>query len=306
MAERDYSEQEASAAAVMDRDGARRARLRDILAGRDPDWGVAIPRVTAVFIVATAIAVALETVKGLPPSFHIALFVFEIVATLVFAAEYALRLYVAERRLSYALSFWGIVDLLAFLPTLLFLGMDLLALRTLRLLRLLRLLKLVKNDEGARRVWAALVSVWEELTVVLFAAGIVLYLAATGIYLFEHKAQPEAFGSVPESLWWAVATLTTVGYGDVVPVTVGGRIFTGFVMLVGIGIVAASTGLVATALMAGKPRRRPMAEEDAPANPEQWSEHGAFHAPPAGRPAPEPPGKTGDATASTPREPTAD
>jgi len=88
----------------------------------------------------------------------------------------------------------------------------------------------------------------EELILFLFATAFLLYFSAVGIYYFENPAQPEQFQSIFDSLWWAVATLTTVGYGDVYPVTVGGKIFTFFVLLIGLGIVAVPAGLVSSAL----------------------------------------------------------
>ena len=94
----------------------------------------------------------------------------------------------------------------------------------------------------------------DEGLIFLFSTTLVLYLAAAGIYHFEHEAQPDTFGPIPESLWWAVATLTTVGYGDAYPVTAGGRVFTAVILLCGMGIVAVPAGLVATALTRAGPR----------------------------------------------------
>ncbi|MEO0428744.1 MAG: ion transporter [Pseudomonadota bacterium] len=229
-----------------------RSALAEALAGRDPVLGAAIPRLIAGFILLTAGAVALETVQGLPRSLLVILGVFEVIAVAVFLTEYVLRLIAAERPMRYALSFWGIVDLLSFLPTLFALGFDLLGLRALRLLRLLRLLKLVRREAEIMRLWKTLAHVRDELVAVLVAAMITLYLASAGIYFFEHRVQPEAFSSIPAAMWWAIATLTTVGYGDVVPVTTGGRIFTGFVMLIGIGIISVPTALIASAMMAAR------------------------------------------------------
>lgn len=165
--------------------------------------------------------------------------------TTLFVAEYALRLATAPRRWRYVTSFYGIVDLVAILPTLL--GLDLRAVRAFRLFRLLRLLKITRA-KALNRFGRALWTVKDEGLIFLFTTAVVLYLAAAGIYHFEHEAQPETFGSIPESLWWAVTTLTTVGYGDAYPVTAGGRMFTAVILLVGIAIVAAPAGLVATAL----------------------------------------------------------
>ena len=94
----------------------------------------------------------------------------------------------------------------------------------------------------------AIKSIQSELTVFVIFTGVILYIASIGIYLFENEAQPEAFGSIIDALWWSIITLTTVGYGDAYPVTIGGKIFTSFIVLIGIGIVAIPTGLLASAI----------------------------------------------------------
>lgn len=99
-----------------------------------------------------------------------------------------------------------------------------------------------------QRIHHAFIISKEELILFGFTAAIMLYLSSVGIYFFEREAQPEAFGSIFHSMWWAIATLTTVGYGDVYPITVGGRIFTFIVLIIGLGIVAVPTGLFASAL----------------------------------------------------------
>ena len=99
-----------------------------------------------------------------------------------------------------------------------------------------------------KRFGKAIAVAREEAILFMLATTILLYLAAVGIYYFEHEVQPEAFSSIPHSLWWAVATLTTVGYGDVYPVTAAGKIFTFVILMLGLGIVAVPAGLVASAL----------------------------------------------------------
>lgn len=225
-----------------------RARMLAILDGTDPATGRWIAVSLNVLILLSAISVALETVDSAVACCGAALTVFEAVVVAVFATEYVLRLWATPKPLSYAFSVAGIIDLLAFLPSLLFLAYDLRAIRVLRLLRLLRLAKLLRYAKAVDKLTNAFHRVREELVVVSLLALLVLYLSAVGIYHFEHRAQPEVFGSIPESLWWALATLTTVGYGDVYPVTAGGRVFTGLVLLVGLGVVAVPTGLIATAL----------------------------------------------------------
>ncbi|BCX47781.1 ion transport protein [Haloferula helveola] len=199
-------------------------------------------------IVLNLIAFAIETLPGIPQGWQPPLRIFEVGSVTVFTLEYLLRLLLGRPRLSYALSFFGIVDLLAILPFYLATGFDLRSIRAFRLLRLFRLLKLARYSSAMQRFHRAFLIAREELVLFGATALIVLYLSAVGIYYFERDAQPEAFGSVFHSLWWSVATLTTVGYGDVHPVTVGGRVFTFFVLIVGLGIVAVPTGLFASAL----------------------------------------------------------
>lgn len=202
-----------------------------------------------VIIVLSVISFSVETIPGLSPFVARMLFFAEIVTVMVFTAEYLLRILVADRKLRFVFSFFGIVDLLAILPFYLTaMGIDLRPIRALRLILLVRLLKLARYSESIRRIHLAFGLVRQDLTLFFLMAIIVLYLSAVGIYYFEKTAQPEVFGSVFHSLWWAVATLTTVGYGDAYPITAGGKVFTFFVLVIGLGIVAVPSGLVASAL----------------------------------------------------------
>ena len=166
----------------------------------------------------------------------------------IFTAEYIVRLVVADNKTQFATSFFGVIDLLAILPFFLSFGVDLRSIRAFRLLRLFRMFKLIRYSNAIQRFHRAFLIAHEELVLFLFVTIILLYLAAVGIYHFEHDAQPEIFKSVFHSLWWAVATLTTVGYGDVYPITTGGRIFTFFILLIGLGVVSVPAGLVSSAL----------------------------------------------------------
>ena len=172
----------------------------------------------------------------------------EFATVLLFTGEYLLRLAVAEHRGQFVRSFFGLLDLLAILPFYLGVGVDLRAVRTFRLLRLIRILKLARYSAAVRRLHRAAIIVREELVLFLNVALILIFLSAVGIYYFESGSQPEHFASVFHSLWWAIVTLTTVGYGDVFPITIGGRVFTFFVLFLGLGIVAVPTGLFASAL----------------------------------------------------------
>ena len=236
-----------------------RERVLAILDGTDPVLGRSVAFAINALIVLTALAVALETVESLYACCRSGFGLFELFATLVFAAEYALRVWASADRRGYVLSAGGIVDLLSFLPSLLLLGTGgWAAIRTLRLVRLIRLFRLMRLSVALDRMGDALREVREELAVFGMLALIVIYLAGVGIYHFEHEVQPDAFGSIPDSLWWAVVSLTTVGYGDVYPVTVGGRMFTAVVLFLGLGIVAVPTGLIASALASQRAKAREM------------------------------------------------
>ncbi|MDA7921298.1 ion transporter [Verrucomicrobiales bacterium] len=199
-------------------------------------------------IVLSLIAFAIETLPTLSERWRRHLRLFEVITVSIFTIEYILRLLLCRPRLSYAFSFFGVVDLLAILPFYLSTGIDLRSIRAFRLLRLFRLLKLARYSAAMQRFHRAFVIAREELVLFGTVALIVLYLSSVGIYYFERAAQPEAFGSVFHSLWWSVVTLTTVGYGDVYPITIGGRVLTFFILIIGLGLVAVPTGLFASAL----------------------------------------------------------
>jgi len=174
----------------------------------------------------------------------------EISVVLIFTLEYLIRLTLSKKRLKFVFSFYGIIDLVAILPFYLSFAVDLRTLRFVRMFRFLRLLKLVRYNKALKRFSKALFLAKEELIIFTFASLVVLYFSAVGIYHFEHAAQPEVFRSLFDSLWWSVATLTTVGYGDIYPITNGGRFFTFIVLIIGLGLVAVPTGIVASALSA--------------------------------------------------------
>lgn len=199
-------------------------------------------------IVVSLVAFSVETLPDLSERTTAVLNLIETVTVVIFTVEYLLRLVVAEHPIRFATSFFGIVDLLAILPFYLSFGVDLRSIRAFRLMRLFRIFKLARYSKAIRRFHQAFLIAREEVILFFCVTAILLYVAAVGIYFFERDAQPEVFSSVFHSLWWAVATLTTVGYGDVYPVTVGGRIFTFFVLLIGLGVVSVPAGLVASAL----------------------------------------------------------
>lgn len=205
-----------------------------------------------VLIAASLVSMSLSTVPALTPLWRTILTVAEAVIVVLFTIEYVLRIWTAEDKWGYVRSFYGLVDLLALLPfyvTLMWAGMiDLRAIRALRLLRVFRVFKVAQYNTAMARLGKAMKYARDEALVFLFATLVLLYIAAMGIHHFEYEAQPERFESVFSSLWWAVVTLTTVGYGDAYPITVGGRIFTFLILICGMGIVAVPAGLIASGL----------------------------------------------------------
>lgn len=238
-----------------------KATVEAALEGTHPRLGRSVIFFLQALILASVLSVGLSTLPDLPDWAREVLAVEEIVVVAVFTVEYLLRIAIAQRPLRYIFSLWGAIDLVAVLPFYLSLGLDMRSARLFRLLRLLRLLKLAHYSAASDRILAALRLVGGELVVFGFVALIVLYLCAIGIYYFENEAQPEVFASVFHAMWWAAVTLTTVGYGDVVPVTAGGRIFTIFVLILALGIVAMPTGLIASALSRVREEERRQREE---------------------------------------------
>jgi voltage-gated potassium channel len=207
-------------------------------------------------IVLNLIAFAVETLPNLSETWRSALRTFEVCSVLIFTVEYLTRLLLTRPWYRYAFSFYGAIDLLAILPFYIVIGFDLRSARAFRLLRLFRIFKLGKYNAAMQRMNKAFVIAREEIILFGAVALIVLYLSAVGIYFFENEAQPEHFSSIFESLWWAICTLTTVGYGDVYAVTAGGRIFTALILTVGLGIIAIPTGLFASALLRVRDKER--------------------------------------------------
>lgn len=222
--------------------------LRNLIDNTDLVSGKFFTYTIQFLIIVSLVSFSFDTLPNLSSTIKETLFVIEVITVTIFTLEYALRIIVAKKIHRFIFSFYGLVDLAAILPFYITTGLDLRAVRIVRLLRLVRILKLFKYNQAIKRFHRALVVAKEELILFGVVAIFMLYLSAVGIYYFEHTAQPEQFKSVFHSLWWAVTTLTTVGYGDMFPITAGGKLFTFFVLMIGVGIVAVPTGLVASAL----------------------------------------------------------
>lgn len=227
-------------------------------------------------ILVSLVSFSIDTLPHLDSGTRRLLDVIEVATVVIFTAEYVARLVVADSRMRFVFSFYGIVDAVAILPFYLASGVDLRAICAFRLFRLLRAFKLLRYSTAAGRLLRALAIAREELILFFSTTLLLLCFSAVGIYYFENPAQPEAFSSVFDGLWWAVATLTTVGYGDIIPLTIGGRFFTFVVLMLGLGLVALPSGLIASAM--SKVRNEPGDSPGAPisGNTQQGAAHGEF------------------------------
>ena len=201
----------------------------------------------SVAVVASITIMALETFALSERVAH-ALFVADVILSLVFVAEYIFRFATAESKRGYVTSFFGLIDLIALFPILIHAAGSVRVIRLLRVLRILRLLKLSRYNAAIERYRRALKLIAAEATLFTGVAFIFIFSFAFVIYEVEHEAQPEAYRNIFDSVWWAVISLTSVGYGDVFPVTIAGRMLTLAMVLTGMGIVAVPTALLASAL----------------------------------------------------------
>ena len=216
------------------------------------DWALIL------LIVANVAAAAAGTVKPLYERHQEAFWAFEVFSVAIFTVEYLCRLWVCtehlslsdhgpiKARLKFAVSPYSLIDLLAILPFYLALFVPTADLRFLRVFRLLRLLKLTRYSPALASLWQVLVNERRALAAALLIMVILLIISSTAIYHVEHDVQPENFGSIPAAMWWAIATLTTVGYGDVVPLTGLGRAIGGLVMILGLAMFALPVGIIAS------------------------------------------------------------
>lgn len=218
-------------------------------------------------ILLNVLAVVLDSLPSFALRYREPLDLFELFSICVFTIEYLLRVWSAVElkeacyrqpvtgRLRFICSPLALIDLMAILPfyLTLFTGLDL---RFLRVLRILRIFKLSRYSSALSTLLAVFKEEAEAFIAAFFVLMILLILASSGIYLLEHKVQPDVFGSIPQAMWWAMATLTTVGYGDVIPVTAAGKFFGGCITIIGIGMVALPAGILASGFSEQMRRRR--------------------------------------------------
>ncbi|MBW1846045.1 MAG: ion transporter [Deltaproteobacteria bacterium] len=223
-----------------------RQKLHEIIFEADTPAGKTFDILLIVGIVLSVLMVMLDSVSAIQNSYGDFLYAAEWFFTILFTIEYILRLYCVGRPILYARSFFGIIDLLAILPTYFSLFIPgsqyFLVIRLLRVLRIFRVLKLVQYLGEARLLIAALRASRRKIIVFLFAVLTLVIIFGSLMYFIESKES--GFTSIPRSIYWAIVTLTTVGYGDILPKTGMGQFLAAMIMILGYGIIAIPTGIV--------------------------------------------------------------
>lgn len=241
-----------------------RRSLHEIIFEADTPAGKLFDVLLILSIVVSVVLVMLDSVSSVRHAYGDLLYIGEWVFTILFTIEYGLRLYSVGRPLSYATSFFGVVDLLAILPTYLsivFPGTQyFLVIRILRVLRVFRVLKLVQYMSEARVLMQAMRASRRKITVFLFVVLTLVVIFGSLMYIIEDPQS--GFTSIPQSIYWAIVTLTTVGYGDISPQTGLGQSLAALIMVIGYGIIAVPTGIVTSELTHAA--RKPVSTQSCP------------------------------------------
>lgn len=202
-------------------------------------------------IIVSVIAVSLESIEAIDKVYHSQLVMIEWFFTIIFTIEYILRLYSTEHSVKYSTSFFGVVDLLAILPTYLSIfvpgAQSLLVIRGLRLLRIFRVLKLSRYLGEANILSEAIIQSRTRIVVFLSTITVLSFITGAGMYLVE--GPKHGFTSIPQSVYWAITTLTSTGYGDTVPITPLGKLLAIFIMIMGYSLIIVPTGIISTEMM---------------------------------------------------------
>lgn len=228
-------------------------KISDMIRRSDTGAGRAFDCAVLFLVAVSVVLLFAEGMPGLPETAKNTLGRFQTIIIVLFTMEYALRVAAAPRKRDYVFSFYGVVDLLSIAPSYFSLwtgGMDadFAVVRALRFLRIFRIMKIGRYNKAFGRFGKAFSAAKEELFVFLIVVSMLVCITGVAVYHFENAAQPEKFGSVLDGLWWAVATLTTVGHEEINPVTPWGKLFSSIVVLCGLGVVAAPSGIIAAAL----------------------------------------------------------
>lgn len=224
-----------------------RQKMNVIIFGTDTLWGKTFDIILLIVIILSILTVMLESVKSIANKYGDELIIIEWIFTIMFSIEYLARIIASPKPFKYIFSYLGIIDFLAITPTFLnifFKGSHaVVVIRSIRLIRIFRIFKLARYMGGAKTIYTALRASIPKIVVFLVAVVSLTIIFGTFMYLFEgHKN--EGFADIPTSIYWAVVTLTTVGYGDITPITLLGKVMASVIMILGYGIIAVPTGIV--------------------------------------------------------------
>jgi len=243
-----------------------RKKLYEIIFEADTFAGKAFDLVLIILIVATVLAVVLESVSSINTRFGVWLKLIEWIITILFTIEYVVRIWASPKPFRYISSFYGVIDFLAIIPT--FLGiiftgaMGFAVIRGLRLLRIFRILKITRYSNEGKMIVEALRASRIKILVFLFAVITIVLIIGTMMYLVE--GEYSGFTSIPASIYWTIVTLTTVGYGDMTPVSNFGKFIASFVMIIGYGIIAVPTGIVTFEIASSVAKSKDMNKKTCP------------------------------------------
>ena len=228
----------------------------------------------SVLIILNLVAISLESIEAIGTQYKSLFFGFEMFSVSIFGAEYILRIWASaastsskwkkpfSKRMGYIFSFTGLVDLVAILPSVLSIFMGSVDLRWLRVLRMVRLLKISHYSSALEDLVSAIRHERGSFTAAMYLLVLALFFSSSALYIVESDVQPEKFSSIPETMWWSIITLTTVGYGDASPITALGKIIAAITALMGVMTVALLTGIVANAFANQVQRRNSIFEAE--------------------------------------------
>ena len=232
-----------------------RAKLHEIIYEADTGSGKLFDVILMVLILLSVILVMMESVSWIDAKYHKLLYIGEWIITIFFTFEYIARVITVKKPKNYIFSFYGIIDFLSTIPlylSFIFVGSNyLLTVRALRLLRIFRILKLTRYVGESNKLSRALLHSRAKILIFLFAVVIISIIAGTLMYIIE--GEESGFTSIPRSVYWAIVTLTTVGYGDISPETPLGQLIASVIMIMGYGIIAVPTGIVSAEYARSQP-----------------------------------------------------
>ncbi len=259
-------EQDAEAPPVL---SPTREKIHEIIFEADTFWGTVFDVALLLAILASLVIVCWQSVEGFGFDKNTNTFQSQAAKnlywiswgfTILFTIEYLLRLYCVRRPTRYATSFWGLIDLFSFLPDYLLIvsgtGRSFSVLRSLRLLRVFRILRLSWFQDEAEELGSAIWRSRAKIVVFLFAVMVIVTMAGTLMYEVEKYGDDSLFKNIPEGIYWAIVTMTTVGFGDIVPRTTAGKFLSAFVILLGYSLIIVPTGFVSAEIIDSKKRKK--------------------------------------------------